>query len=48
MMKLTKTTVYTLALRLNWLNVLISLNGLLLVIFNFLQRLSCLSVGIGM
>jgi hypothetical protein len=39
MMKLAKAIVYTLTLRLDWLNVLISLSGLRLVIFNFLQAL---------
>jgi hypothetical protein len=38
-MKLAKAIVYTLTLRLDWLDVLISLSGLLLVIFNFLQPL---------
>jgi hypothetical protein len=33
MMKLAKATVYTLTLKLDWLDVLISLSGLLLVIF---------------
>jgi hypothetical protein len=46
MMKLAKAIVYTLTLRLDWLDVLISLSGLLLVIFN--NPFSCLSLGIGM
>jgi len=39
MMKLAKATMYTFTSKLDWLDVLISLNGLLLVIFNFLQPL---------
>jgi len=39
MMKLAKATMYILTPKLDWLNVLISLNGLLLIIFNFLQPL---------
>ncbi len=39
MMKLAKATMYTLTSKLDWLDVLINLNGLLLVIFNFLQPL---------
>jgi len=38
-MKLAKATMYILTPKLDWLNVLISLNGLLLIIFNFLQPL---------
>jgi hypothetical protein len=39
MMKLAKAIVSTLTQRLDWLDVLISLSGLLLVIFSFLQPL---------
>jgi hypothetical protein len=39
MMKLAKAIVYTLTPKLDWLDVLISLSGLLLIIFNFLQPL---------
>jgi hypothetical protein len=39
MMKLTKTIVYILTLKLNWLNVFFCLSSLLLVNFNFLQHL---------
>jgi hypothetical protein len=39
MVNLAKATMYTLRPKLDWLDVLISLNGLLLVILNFLQPL---------